>query len=622
METRDLILDKARFEDWKDLYRNVWSRPETARYMLWTVTDSEEEARARMERTISWQSGHDVWTVYEKSSGLAIGWAGLAELSPGVWQETGIALGPDFVGRGFGRQILGLLMELAQEWGGTEFRCSAWSENTASKALITSCGFTLAAAGPCIDRRNCRPYVLETYTRKLSQRADNVRPYTPSFLQFKQKRGNLTYMPDIEKTQFNRAVLVGLNAFSLSREENADEESMEELAALLETAGGQCVGVVTQSKDSPDPRTFIGEGKTAEVRELVEASDADMVIFDNPLSPSQQRNLAEELKVSVLDRSALILDIFAQRARTKEGRLQVELAQYKYLLPRLLGMWKHLERQEGAIGTRGPGETQLESDRRILGRKIAKLESELKDVRRVRATQRERRIKNEVPVVAIVGYTNAGKSTLLNYLTGAEIPANNRLFDTLDTTTRTLEISDTCTVLLSDTVGFIRKLPHHLVEAFKATLEELEYADLLLHVIDSSSPQWQEQAEVVDQLIQELGANETPRIEVFNKCDLWTGDIRPHGEDRVSISAKTGEGVPDLLAAIGQVLDNGARKVTIHLPYDRGGLLDKLYLEAKVEKVDYGETIDVTATCPPKVIGQLGPLVEGWKPHREPWEEP
>ena len=396
----------------------------------------------------------------------------------------------------------------------------------------------------------------------------------------------------------NRAVLVGLSAFSLDREENADEESMEELAALLETAGGQCVGVVTQSKDSPDPRTFIGEGKVGEVKQLVEAANADMVIFDNPLSPSQQRNLAEELKVGVLDRSALILDIFAQRARTKEGRLQVELAQYKYLLPRLLGMWKHLERQEGAIGTRGPGETQLESDRRVLRRKIAKLESELKDVRRVRATQRERRIKNEVPVVAIVGYTNAGKSTLLNHLTGAEIPANNRLFDTLD------------------------KLPHHLVEAFKATLEELEYADLLLHVIDSSSPQWREQAEVVDQLIHELGADQTPRIEVFNKCDLWTGDIRPHGEDRVSISAKTGEGVPDLLAAIGKVLDNGARRVKIRLPYDKGGLLDKLYLEAKVESVDYGETIDVAAVCTPKVIGQLGPLVEGWKPHREFWEEP
>ena len=428
-------------------------------------------------------------------------------------------------------------------------------------------------------------------------------------------------MTESTQKKINRAVLVGLNAHSLSAEENATDATLEELAALLETAGGESVGIVMQSKDSPDARTFIGEGKVAEVKELAHAMDADMVIFDNSLSPSQQRALSDDLGLPVLDRSALILDIFAQRARTREGRLQVELAQYKYLLPRLLGMWKHLERQEGAIGTRGPGETQLESDRRHIHRKISKLESELKEVRRVRATQRERRIKNEVPVVAIVGYTNAGKSTLLNHLTGAEIPANNRLFDTLDTTTRTLEISDTCTVLLSDTVGFIRKLPHHLVEAFKATLEELEFADLLLHVIDASSPEWREQAAVVDQLIHELGADQTPRIEVFNKCDLWAGDIRPHGEDIVSISAKTGEGVPQLLAAIGKRLDSGAKRVTIHLPYDQGGLLDKLYQQAKVEQVDYAGTIDVVAVCTPKVIGQLGPMVEGWKPHKEPWED-
>ena len=411
-----------------------------------------------------------------------------------------------------------------------------------------------------------------------------------------------------EKTEIkeiNRAILVGLNAPCLSREENAAEESLEELAALLDTAGGTCLGTVLQNKSAPDPRTFIGEGKAAEIRELAGTLGADIVIFDNPLSPSQQRVLTEELGVTVMDRSALILDIFAKRARTSEGRLQVALAQYKYLLPRLTGMWKHLERQEGAIGTRGPGETQLESDRRHIHRKIAKLEEELKDVRRVRATQRERREKNEVPVVAIVGYTNAGKSTLLNALTGSDIPANDRLFDTLDTTTRTLEISDTCTALISDTVGFISKLPHQLVDAFKATLEELTFADLLLHVIDAAQPDWREQAAVVDRLIQELGAAETPRLEVFNKCDKFVGDILPHGEDMVSISAKTGAGLPELLAAIEKRLDAGVRRVELRLPYDKGGLLDQLYREAKVEKVEYGETIEVTALCTPKTLGRM-----------------
>ena len=412
----------------------------------------------------------------------------------------------------------------------------------------------------------------------------------------------------------NRAVLVGLNAHCLSAEENADDTSMEELADLLETAGGVCVGTVFQNKDAPDPRTFIGEGKAAEVKELVGAMGADMVVVDNPLSPSQQRVLSEELGVQVLDRAALILDIFAQRARTREGRLQVELAQYQYLLPRLLGMWTHLERQEGAIGTRGPGETQLETDRRHIRRKIQKLREELEQVRRVRATQRTRREKNEVPVVAIVGYTNAGKSTLLNRLTGADIPANNRLFDTLDTTTRTLEISDT--------VGFIRKLPHHLVEAFKATLEELSYADLLLHVIDASNPLWREQAAVVEQLIVELGAEQTPRIDVFNKCDKFTGDILPHGADIVSISAKTGQGLDELLEKIGGRLDTGACRVVLRLPYDQGGVVDMLHRQAKVERVDYGEAIEVEAVCTPVQLGRLKDyIVSGWTPPKEPWED-
>ena len=271
-------------------------------------------------------------------------------------------------------------------------------------------------------------------------------------------------------------MLAGLAAASMEQSERSSEISMQELAALVETAGGQAVGMMIQNRPTPDPRSFTGDGKVAERKEFIEMNDCDLAVFDNELSPSQMRVLGEELGVKVLDRSGLILDIFAQRAQTREGQLQVELAQYKYLLPRLTGMWTHLVRQTASggsspIGTRGPGETQLETDRRHIRRKIQKLEEELAAVRKVRSTQRRKREKNDVPVVALVGYTNAGKSTLLNCLTDAGIPANDRLFDTLDTTTRKLRIDEVTEVLISDTVGFIRKLPHNLVDAFKATLE-------------------------------------------------------------------------------------------------------------------------------------------------------
>ena len=434
----------------------------------------------------------------------------------------------------------------------------------------------------------------------------------------------------MERTQLQEnkrdlAVLVGLRSPVL-REDSTDEESLQELAALVETAGGQVVGSILQSRDKPDPHSFIGEGKVEEVKTMVTLESATLVIFENDLSPSQIRVLTELLGVQVIDRSGLILDIFAQRAKTREGCLQVELAQYQYLLPRLIGMWTHLERQagtsgKGPIGSKGPGETQLETDRRHIHRKIDKLKEELEEVRRVRNTQRQRRMKNEIPVVAIVGYTNAGKSTLLNAITGAGIPANNRLFDTLDTTTRLLTVSDTLDMVISDTVGFIRKLPHQLVEAFKATLEELEYADLLLHVIDLSNPQWAQQAQVVDDLIRELKADHIPCLRVYNKCDLAFSGALPREKDSVYISAKTGEGIKRLLQAVDEKLDKGTRRVTIHLPYDKAGLLDGLYREAKVENVEYGETVDITAVCTPRIMGQLKDYIEGWQEEKEDWEQ-
>ena len=422
-----------------------------------------------------------------------------------------------------------------------------------------------------------------------------------------------------------RAVLAGLSAASMDEHERSTEVSMEELAALVETAGGETVAMLMQSRPTPDARSFIGDGKVREMKELIAMNDCDLAVFDNELSPSQMRVLSEELGVKVLDRSGLILDIFAQRAQTREGQLQVELAQYKYLLPRLTGMWTHLVRQTASggsspIGTRGPGETQLETDRRHIRRKIQKLEEELAAVRKVRSTQRRRREKNDMPVVALVGYTNAGKSTLLNCLTGSDIPANDRLFDTLDTTTRRLRLDETQEVLLSDTVGFIRKLPTHLIEAFKATLEELSYADVLLHVIDISNPEWEAQARVVDGLISQLGASETPCLRVFNKCDAYIG-ILPHGDDIVCISARSGEGADALVSKLLEMLDRGKKQVRLEIPYSDAGIVDLLKRETTVLSMEYTDTgITAEAIVTPDVLGRVKKYIPGYVEPKEDWE--
>lgn len=404
----------------------------------------------------------------------------------------------------------------------------------------------------------------------------------------------------------DRAILVGLNADCFTKEQTATEETLEELEALLETAGGFCTAKVLQNRHTPDSHSFIGEGKAQEVRMLAQATESTMVIFDNELSPGNIRALEEIIGVPVLDRSALILDIFAQRAKTKEGRLQVELAQNKYLLPRLSGMGTSLSRQGGGIGTRGPGETKLETDRRLIRERINRLETELEQVRQVRSTQRERRIKNSIPVVAIVGYTNAGKSTLLNKLTGAGIPANNRLFDTLDTTSRQLTVSDNLDVILSDTVGFIAKLPHHLVNAFHATLEELEYADLLLHVIDSADPNREEHIAVVDKLIAQLAKPGTPVLRCYNKADLVSSVEIPTGEDVVAISAASGAGCDALLHAIEGALNHARHHVVMCLPYSMGGQVETLHNNARVLRVEYSaEDIEVEAVLDDILYGRL-----------------
>ena len=388
------------------------------------------------------------------------------------------------------------------------------------------------------------------------------------------------------------------------------EISLAELERLLDTAGGVTVFKMIQNKEAPDVRTYLGSGKTAELAFYVARNEIDLVVFDCELSPSQIRNLEQALgdTVRVIDRSMLILDIFALHAASGEGKLQVELAQLKYTAPRLMGKGTELSRLGGGIGTRGPGESQLETDRRHLQRRIRMLEQSLAEMAENRRTQRVARDRSGQARVAIVGYTNAGKSTLLNYLTDAGILAENKLFATLDPTTRKCRLPGGETILLTDTVGFIRNLPHHLIHAFRSTLDEAVNADLLLIMVDASDAQAASQIEVTEALLQDLGAGDKPVLYVFNKCDLGVaipGTV--HGRENVMyISAATGQGVERLLVRIEEMLHEGSRRVTFRIPNDKQGVLSILYRNATVEDIRYGtDAVEVTAVVDARVYGQL-----------------
>ncbi len=403
-----------------------------------------------------------------------------------------------------------------------------------------------------------------------------------------------------------RAVLVGLVV--PGRQGWSTPESLEELRRLAETAGAEVVDVLTQERTRPDPATLIGKGKVAELRALVEREAADLVVFDEELSPAQQRNLEEELGVKVLDRTALVLDIFARRARTREGRLQVELAQMTYLLPRLVGKGVLLSRLGGGIGTRGPGETQLETDRRRVRKRIDELRDRLEEVARSRRTQRRARQQAEVPVVALVGYTNAGKSTLLNALSGAQVFVQDKLFATLDPTARRTQLPDGRTVVLVDTVGFLQKLPTQLVAAFRATLEEVTEADVLVHVLDVSHPAWPRQREAVEALLEELGADGKPTVLALNKTDRLPRDqveelVRRTGG--LAISALRRTGLDALMERVGQLLPAWPR-TRLRIPYAQAGLLAELRRGARVLREEYlPDAVHVEAELPQALLSRL-----------------
>ena len=404
----------------------------------------------------------------------------------------------------------------------------------------------------------------------------------------------------------DRVILIGVQA---DRGDDM-EESLDELGELAATAGAAVAGRIIQNREAVHPGTYIGKGKIEEVKGLLYALDANGVICDDELSPAQMNNLERELECKVMDRTLLILDIFAKRAVTSEGKIQVELAQLRYRSARLVGLRSSLSRLGGGIGTRGPGEKKLETDRRLIRNRISALKQELSQVEKHRELIRSRRAVGNLKTAAIVGYTNAGKSTLLNQLTNAGIPANNRLFDTLDTTSRQLTVSDNLDVILSDTVGFISKLPHHLVNAFHATLEELEYADLLLHVIDASDPNLEKHVAVVDRLIAQLAKPGTPVLKCYNKADLVYSEDIPKGKDIVAISAKRGKNMDGLLKAIEETLGHSRHHVILRFPYDKGGMVETLHDNAQVKKVEYTEAgIEVETVLDPILYGRLAQYI-------------
>ena len=388
------------------------------------------------------------------------------------------------------------------------------------------------------------------------------------------------------------------------------EESLEELAGLVEAAGGSVVERVVQERKAPSPALYFGKGKIAEIGQAAHARDANLFVSDDRLSPSQERNISEALGIKVVDRTALILDIFAQRARSSEGKLQVELAQLTYLLPRLVGQWRHLERLGGGIGTRGPGETQLESDRRVIRNRVMKISGELERVQIHRRLQRAGRRRMGAPVVALVGYTNAGKTTLLNRLAGVHLTAADRLFVTLDPAARLVEPAGHQAFILTDTVGFIRKLPHELVAAFRATLEELQDADLLLHVVDASHPAIDEHMRAVDELLGELQVADRPTLLAFNKMDRVEGDLGArHGG--VPISATTGSGIEELLKAIDGALP-ATVAVTLRIPHADGTALALCYELGRVlARTDEPDAVRLEVELPARLRGRLAPYIVG-----------